>query len=110
MIFGIDFKGMPIITLQPGGKQLEAPRKANLLKFLQESQIPVGSACGGKGLCASCKLQVLSGAKNLSRPNDREIELAERNHLTKIERISCQTKILGDIEISASYWNEESFS
>jgi ferredoxin len=99
---------MPKLLLQPGGKVLEAPRKANLLRFLQDSGIPVGSACGGKGLCASCKLQIISGEKNLSRPNDRELDLAERNRFTKRERISCQTKILGDIEISAPYWSEES--
>lgn len=98
---------VPKIRLQPGERILEAPRKANLLHFLQSQQIPVGSACGGKGLCASCKLSVVSGEKNLSKPNDRELALAERNHLNKNERISCQTKVLGDIEITTQYWTEE---
>lgn len=99
---------MPKLILQPGSRVLEAPRKANLLQFLQSQEIPVGSACGGKGLCASCKLTVLSGRNSLSKPNDREIELAERNHLRKDERISCQTKILGDVELTTQYWTEES--
>lgn len=98
---------MPRITLEPSGAVLEAPRKANLLKFLHSKEIPVGSACGGKGLCASCKVQVLEGDKNLSRPNDTESQLAERNHLQKYERISCQCKILGDISLTTEYWGED---
>lgn len=100
---------MPKVKISPGGPTLEAPKKSNLLRFLHSQNIPVGSACGGKGLCASCKVQVLNGQKALSRPNDTEIELAERNHLQKDERISCQVRILGDIEITTSYWSEDQF-
>jgi len=97
---------MPKIKLHPGGRVIEAPRRANLLKLLQSEGIPVGNACGGKGLCASCKISVVAGAKHLSRPNDTELELAERNRLQKAERISCQTKVMGDIEITTNYWSE----
>jgi 2Fe-2S ferredoxin len=97
---------VPKIVLQPGGRVLKATRKVNLLKFLQDSNVSVGSACGGKGICASCKITVLNGAQNLSRPNDREMDLAERNHLDKNERIACQSKVLGDIEITTSYWKD----
>ena len=98
---------MPIVRLQPQGVELEAPRKANLLRFLQDKDVPVGSACGGKGLCASCKVTVLEGRRNLSQPNDQEIDLAHRNSLAKTERISCQSKNLGEIEITTSYWDKE---
>ncbi len=94
----------PKIRLTPQGIELEAPRKANLLQFLHGQGIPVGSACGGKGLCASCKVRVLQGENHLSKPSDHEVELAERNHLARSERISCQCKVLGDIEITTSYW------
>lgn len=83
---------------------LEAPKKVNLLRYLQEAQIPVGNACGGNGLCASCKVTVLHGEKNLNVPNDIETGLALRNRLAMNERISCQCKVLGDIEITTSYW------
>lgn len=97
---------MPKISLYPGDEVIEAARKANLLKTLHDNEVPVGNACGGKGLCASCKVTVISGAKNLSKPNDTELQLAERNHLQKDERISCQTRILGDIQITTGYWSE----
>lgn len=95
---------MPKITLQPQGRVLEAPKREILIRFLQSHDIPVGSACGGMGLCASCKVTVLKGAKNLSPPNDTEFELKQRNNIQEHERISCQCKILGDIEITTSYW------
>lgn len=52
---------------------------------------------------------VLDGERNLSRVNAVEAGLTERNHLQNNERIACQTKILGDIEVTASYWNEDMF-
>jgi len=97
---------MPKLSLNPSPITLEAPRKANLLRFLHDKKIPVGSACGGKGLCASCKVTVIKGGGNLSTPNDRELDLAERNNLQPNERIACQTKVLGDIEITTSYWRD----
>lgn len=100
---------MPKIKLSPGELTLDAPRKSNLLKFLHSKGVPVGSACGGKGLCSSCKVRVLEGDKNLSRPNDTEQSLAERNNLQKGERIACQTKVMGDIQITTSYWTEDLF-
>lgn len=85
-------------------QEFEAPKKANLLKFLQEKEIPIGNACGGHGLCASCKVIVVTNEQNLSTPNDVEIGLSLRNQLMPNERISCQCKVLGDIEITTSYW------
>jgi len=85
-------------------EELEAPKKANLLKFLQEKGISVGSACGGMGICASCKVTVLQGHRHLSPANEVEEDLAERNNLQRNERISCQTEVLGDIEITTGYW------
>jgi 2Fe-2S ferredoxin len=95
---------MPKIKLRPQNKELEAPRKANLLEFLQSNGIPVGSACGGNGLCASCKVQIVSGKKALTRPNDKEIDLADRNNLHEDERIACQCRVMGDLEITTNYW------
>lgn len=92
------------VRLQPQNIELDAPRRKNLLEFLKGQNVPVGSACGGQGLCASCKVTVVNGQKNLNPPNDRELDLIERNSLQKNERISCQCIIMGDIEITTNYW------
>jgi 2Fe-2S ferredoxin len=85
-------------------EEIDAPKKSNLLKLLQSKGISVGSACGGMGICASCKVTVIQGASHLSPPNEIEEDLAERNNLQRNERISCQTEVLGDIEITTGYW------
>jgi 2Fe-2S ferredoxin len=99
---------MPKITLHrphEGRREvLEAPSKANLLRFLQEAEIPIGNACGGNGLCASCKVIVIKGMDSLNHRNDIELGLAERNRLPDNERIACQCKVMGDLEITTSYW------
>ncbi len=85
-------------------EEIDAPKNSNLLKLLQSNGISVGSACGGMGICASCKVTVIQGARHLSPANEVEEDLAERNNLQRNERISCQTVILGDIEITTGYW------
>jgi 2Fe-2S ferredoxin len=92
------------IRLMPQKQELTAPYGSNLLKFLQSKNIPIGSACGGMGLCASCKVIVLSTGKGLSRPSDRELEIKDRNNLQKTERIACQCTVIDDVEITTSYW------
>ncbi|MNJ93320.1 2Fe-2S ferredoxin-5 [compost metagenome] len=74
------------------------------MKALLDAGLPVASSCDGDGVCAKCKMIVLEGAENLSAPNETEDFLKETNNLDKNVRISCQTEILGDITIHATYW------
>lgn len=92
------------IHLSPQNLDIKVERGANLLKTLKDHQIPIGNACGGQGLCASCKVIVLKEDRGLSKPNDTELDLKDRNNLMDNERISCQCKILGDITITTTYW------
>lgn len=74
------------------------------MKALLEAEIPVASSCDGDGVCAKCKITILAGQENLSLPNDTEIFLKEANSLPEDSRISCQTEVLGDVIVDASYW------
>jgi 2Fe-2S ferredoxin len=88
-------KHRPSIQVIPG---------ANLMKALLEAEVPVASSCNGDGVCGKCRLQIVSGAQNLSKPNETEIFLAEKYQLKTHQRISCQTFVLDDVEIDAGYW------
>ncbi len=88
-------KPRPDLDVAPG---------ANLMRALQEADIPVASSCGGDGVCAKCRLRILEGAENLSPESELERDLRERHGLEEDERISCQAQVLGDIRIDASYW------
>ncbi len=74
------------------------------MKALLAAGLPVASSCQGDGICAKCRIQIVEGAENLSPPNPREQILRDRLRIAREYRISCQTTVLGDIKIDASYW------
>lgn len=76
----------------------------NLMKALLEAEIPVASSCNGDGVCGKCRLRINKGLENLSAPNATEIFLKEKYRLDTGQRISCQTFVLDDVEVDASYW------
>lgn len=88
-------KNKPALKVIPG---------ANLMKSLLEAEVPVASSCNGDGVCAKCRLEITQGSENLSHPNETELFLKEKFELKKSQRISCQTFVLDDVEIDASYW------
>lgn len=83
---------------------IEVPVGANLMKSLLDAQIPVASSCHGDGVCAKCRLNVEKGVENLSAENEVEMFLKEKFQMKPLQRISCQTSVLGDVEIHATYW------
>jgi ferredoxin len=95
---------MPKIQFAKNIPELKVAKDTVLMEALLHAQLPVASSCYGKGICSKCRIQILSGAENLSDETDGEKLLRERNKIPDGHRISCQTKILGDIKIDASYW------
>lgn len=74
------------------------------MKSLLEAGIPVASSCNGDGVCAKCKIKILEGLENLSVENETEKFLKNKENLDKSVRMSCQTKVQGDITIDTNYW------
>lgn len=96
---------MPVVSFAKKHRpHLNVETGANLMKELLKAQIPVASSCNGDGVCAKCRLQILSGQDNLSKPNETEKFLIEKFQLRPGQRISCQVAVFGDVEIDASYW------
>lgn len=95
---------MPLIKFVKNKPSLTVETGANLMKSLLEAGVPVASSCHGDGICARCRITIIEGRENLSPQNTRELVLREQNSLSKEIRISCQTAVLGDITIDASYW------
>lgn len=93
-----------LITLAKSRRVLEVDCGSNLMQSLLAADLPVASSCHGDGVCAKCRIQVIGGAANLSPENDLEKFLREKFALRKNVRISCQTQVLGDVEIDATYW------
>lgn len=74
------------------------------MESLLSSGHPVASSCHGDGVCAKCKITVVSGGDNLSKENPTEEFLREKHKLSDNVRISCQVEVNGDIVVDATYW------
>lgn len=68
----------------------------SLLSSLGEKGIFIPSACGGKGTCGYCKLEVAKGGGPLL---PTETPFLEVNELTRNVRISCQVKVKEDMQV-----------
>lgn len=95
---------MPTITISKLNKTIEVELGANLMLSLLNAGLPVASSCAGDGICGKCKLSIITGNNQLSIETEDEIFLKNKLSIQKDLRISCQTKVLGNIEVNASYW------
>lgn len=95
---------MPLISFKKNRTPLTVEPGANLMKALLDGGLPVASSCGGDGVCAKCKIQILEGEQNLSSANETEKFLKESKGIPAGQRISCQCEVLGDITVDTTYW------
>ena len=75
---------------------IHAPAGGTLLSTLAESKIFIPSACGGKGTCGVCKVNVVEGGG--------AILPTETGHISRGEardgcRLACQVKVKDDMKI-----------
>ena len=86
-------------TLWPSGEVLTLNGEDSLLKQLKDAGKKIKSSCGGCATCTDCMIVVKSGELNLSPQTFEELRLLGNVfHITK-ERLSCQTKITGDVTL-----------
>lgn len=95
---------MPEIRRARHPEVIEAAEGANLMQALQNAGIAVASSCGGDAVCGKCVLKIVSGEKNLSPPTEDELFLFEKDRIKPGWRVSCQCRVLGDVEVDAAYW------
>ena len=77
-------------------KEIEVEAGKTLLGSLSDSGVFLSSACGGKGSCGQCRLQVYEGGG--------EILPTETVHFSRKEmkdhwRLGCQVKVKDDMKI-----------
>jgi len=94
---------MAKVTLWPSGQVLEMNGgQDNLLEGLKKCGVYIKSSCGGHATCGDCVVKVQTGIENLTPQEFAELKLLGNVfHITK-ERLSCQTKVLGDCTIDIS--------
>ncbi|MEC4683097.1 MAG: 2Fe-2S iron-sulfur cluster-binding protein [Nitrospirota bacterium] len=85
---------MPVVTIMPSGKNLDAVSGTTLLEILTSSGETIGHKCGGKASCGTCHIFVSEGKKSLSK-----IERLENERLDAVvgvgskSRLACQARM-----------------
>ena len=85
------------VNLTINGKDtISVAQGGSLLSTLAENNIYLPSACGGKGSCGQCKVQVPEGGGEIL---DSEKGQFTRKEIKDNWRLGCQCKVKGDISI-----------
>ena len=91
---------MPVVTIMPSGKNIEAAEGVSILQAILGAGEPLLHKCDGKAECGSCHIFVQEGRKSLSK-----IQRTENEKLDSIvgvgskSRLACQA-ILGTEDIT----------
>lgn len=90
---------MPVITIEPMGAQIECRDDESVFQAIRRNNLPIPTACVGKGTCGLCRVKVVAGEEALP-----PVSAIEKKHLgntyfiTKL-RLSCQLKPSGDVTL-----------
>ena len=82
----------------------EAKTDETLLDAARRAGAPLGNSCGGVGVCARCRVRVVSGAENLSPPTTIESRVSAQRALGNDERLACQSIVRGECAVTTTYW------
>jgi 2Fe-2S ferredoxin len=92
------------VEFTPLSKTAEVRADETILDAARRVGAPIGNSCGGIGICARCRVCVVTGAEQLTPPTVIESRMAAERGLSANERLACQAVVLGDCAITTSYW------
>ncbi len=84
------------INVNNGTKELEVESGNTLLGTLHENGVMLSSACGGKGSCGQCKVQVTEGGGQIL---PTEVPHFSRKEQQDHWRLGCQVKVKDNMSI-----------
>lgn len=84
------------IDINNGQKELRAPAGKTLLSTLNDGGVHLSSACGGKGSCGQCKVQVPEGGGEML---PTEAVHFSRRQMKDHWRLGCQVKVKNNLKI-----------
>ncbi|MBX0292456.1 (2Fe-2S)-binding protein [Hymenobacter sp. HSC-4F20] len=86
---------MPTLLVQnlPHGA-IAVPAGTTLLAAIQAAGHDWLHACGARGRCTTCRLQIVSGLELLTPPTEPELRYRAAGRLLPTERLTCQTRMV----------------
>ena len=92
------------ITFTPLGKAADARENETILDAARRAAVPLGNSCGAVGICARCKVTIVSGEENLTPPTAIELRIGAARGFAAGERMACQAAVLGEVVVTTGYW------
>jgi uncharacterized 2Fe-2S/4Fe-4S cluster protein (DUF4445 family) len=99
----------PLVVFMPSGKRGRFPVGTPLLQAARTLGVDIDSVCGGRGICGRCQVLIAegefakhgvrSGAGSVSSVSEVELRYARRRGLTAGHRLSCSTRVQGDVVV-----------
>ena len=86
-----------LVDLQPVGRRIEVEPGVNLLDAAQKAGVDLVAACGGIGICGTCKVRLVKG--RLTPLSLTEEELLSPDEITQGMRLACQAEPLSDLKL-----------
>jgi uncharacterized 2Fe-2S/4Fe-4S cluster protein (DUF4445 family) len=80
--------------INPWNKRVEVAQGETVLEVLTAQHIYIDSECGGAGTCGKCQIQIEGKHETEDTGIQTDKDIVHGN------RLACQTKILGDVEIT----------
>lgn len=88
---------MKTVSLKPLNRSAQIKTEAPILKALLAEKLDVLMACGGRGRCATCHINVTHGMDRLTPVTDRERRTLNRlSGCAPTSRLACQARVLGE--------------
>jgi len=86
-----------LVDLQPIGRRIEVQPGTDLLTAAQNAGVDLVAACGGVGICGTCKLRLAAG--QLTPLTSSEEEQLRPEEITRGYRLACQAAPLSDVRL-----------
>ena len=87
------------IDLIPDNAEISISKDETILTASLRNDIQHLHACGGLGMCSTCRVEILEGKDNVSQKSKSEQKLSEKLELPSNIRLACQTKIKGNLSL-----------
>jgi len=88
---------MTIVDLEPIGRRIEVDPDTDLLTAAQKAGVDLVAACGGVGICGTCRVRLIRG--KLSPMNLTEEDQLSPDEIAQGYRLACQAVPVGDVRL-----------
>lgn len=85
---------MPSIVFEPLALRIECAVGETVFTAARRHNVPIPTACVGRGTCGLCRVKVVTGEKALSPINPTEKNHLGTNYFITKLRLSCQAQLI----------------